>query len=156
MKKLILGLSLFLLVGCSNDNENDAEKEMTVAEFAIDKAAPVELDDFDVENYGFYGYKDIMRSPEEHQNKKAQFFGTVLQVINEGEKYSEYLMTVGSYSPPAVIYAVVENERIDQRLLEGDSVTLFGEIITETTYETKGGDESNVPLVYLDLYSIKE
>lgn len=79
-------------------------------------------------------YEDIQRSPDSYQDKFFKCSGTIFQIINESPYQAEYLLE----SPYGYVYlSWYENEELrGSRILEGDSVTVYGTFTILKTYDT--------------------
>lgn len=99
-----------------------------------------------------YTYEEISRYPGEYAGKSAKFTGEVIQVI-ESEKYNgdrEYNLRVnvtltdyGFYEDTIYVFYTAKKE--DGRILEGDIVTMYGELAETVTYQSILGASITIP-----------
>lgn len=99
-------------------------------------------------------FKDISRNPDNHIGKKVKFSGRVLQIM-EGELYNAIRMsTDGDYDD--VVYATYYTSLIDFRLLEDDRITIYGEFVGMTTYESIFGKTITLPEIIIEKLVLEE
>lgn len=107
----------------------------------------------DVEKYPNMNaqYSEIMRNPGNFKNKKASFTGTVLQdPEKDDDVYSVLIDLNGDGSSALVEIMYSDSSTTGGRLLEGDSVTVYGKLSDDTIdYETVDGDSNTVPLLFV-------
>lgn len=93
-------------------------------------------------------YTDISRSPDLYKGEKVKFSGNVLQIM-EGYVYNEGRMsTNGSYDD--VVYIRYDADMLDFRLLEDDSVTIYGIFDGLHSYTTILGATVTLPIIKVD------
>jgi len=102
-----------------------------------------------------YSYDEIARSPEKYEKKLAKFTGEVVQVIRDGDKLqmrvdvteTEY----GFYEDTVFVFYTISN---DVNVLEGDIITMYGELRGMQEYETVLGAEMSIPRIYVQYIDI--
>ncbi len=88
-------------------------------------------------------YEDLARKPDDYTGKKVMFWGTVSQVLQEGNSYQYQIYSaLGENSDGFVFYELPEGKG---RILENDKVAVFATYEGLMTYETTRGDERTVP-----------
>lgn len=95
-------------------------------------------------------YSQLARTPDEYRGEKVKFSGKVLQV-QEADNYIAIRLAVGgNYNN--VIFLVIETNRVEmnQRILEDDSITVYGKSAGIYTYETVMGNELSIPSMSVD------
>ena len=99
-----------------------------------------------------YTYDEVARDPAAYSGKLAKFTGEVVQVIRKsntelqlrvdvtkkGDYYSYYTDTV----------FVVYTKESSSNILEGDIITLYGELKGEQSYKSVLGAEITIPKIY--------
>ena len=97
-----------------------------------------------------YSYDEIARSPEKYEKKLAKFTGKVVQVLRDGDELqmrvdvteTEY----GFYEDTVFVFYTISN---DVNVLEGDIITMYGELRGMQSYETVLGAEVSIPRIYV-------
>ena len=101
-------------------------------------------------------YTEISRNPEAYRGQRAVFTGEVIQVM-ESTFYSAYRVNVtrGDYGLwTDTIYVVYYGDTSQNRFLEDDIVTLYGELAGLETYDSIFGETITIPrldAVYVEL-----
>ena len=105
-----------------------------------------------------YTYKDVARSPQDYDGKKAYFTGKVIQVLESGDKVALRVnVTKGDYGIyKDTLYVYYERKSVDeQRILEDDIITMWGELDGLETYESVLGQSISIPKFNLQYYKIE-
>lgn len=92
-------------------------------------------------------YESAMRIPvgSDEQNIKCKFTGEIFQIVDEGSEYSQPTYLIKSSNGNYVYVDYFRDfEYRDIRFIEGDIVTIYGEFVFLTTYDTLTG-ENTVP-----------
>lgn len=93
-------------------------------------------------------YDQLARTPDDYRGQKVKFSGTVLQVL-EGSYLNEMrLATNGRYDD--VVYAVYDPNIVDGRILEDDSITIYGTASGLETYTSTIGSQITLPRISVD------
>lgn len=134
----------FALLFSSGDTLSDEIKNMTMDEFM----ASCETME----------YEELFRNIDKNNGKYLKFKGEIQQVVSDGEYSSEYLISVtedeyGFWNDN--IYVVLPRDYIDDKFLEDDIVTFYGECIGSYNYTSILGESIEVPkmvvpYMYLD------
>ena len=98
-------------------------------------------------------YDELARNADNMIGKKVAFTGEVLQVSLDAETIeSEYRVSVtkdpdyGWYTADDVVY-LFYNIEDNGRILEGDNITFYGEVVGLYTYTSVGGANITIPAV---------
>ena len=102
-----------------------------------------------------YDFKEIARNPEQHKGEFAVLNGEVIQVMEEGGDYMLRVnITKGEYSWTDTIMVYYEGDGDNNRILEDDIITMYGQLAGMYTYTTVMGSENSVPLLYAEYVDI--
>ena len=100
-------------------------------------------------------YDSVIRMPVGvfDENIKCQFTGEIIQVVNEGGDFGtpDYLIKSGENIVYCTFGRNAENR--DIRFIEGDTVTIYGDCLSLTTYDTLIG-ENTVPSIWAYLIDL--
>lgn len=101
-------------------------------------------------------YKKLERSPRKYEGRRIKFSGKVFQVIYESNSsvYPNmyFIATSGSYKN--LVYVKIYGD-LSTRILEGDSITVWGEFDGIYTYETVRGSSNAIPEMTVKYYTVK-
>lgn len=92
-----------------------------------------------------YPYKKIARSPIDYKGKHATYSGTVLQVIEDGLQSDFRLQLQDSSDVICVTYC--RSSEHENRILEGDVLTVWGALGDLSTYISTLGKQVTIPTV---------
>ena len=102
-------------------------------------------------------YKEISRNPDSYKGKWAKFTGEVVQVMDD---YDETILRVNVtkdeydfYEDTLYVYYNKSNKG-NNRILEDDIITMYGQLNGITTYETVMSSEVSLPALkawYIDI-----
>lgn len=108
-----------------------------------------------MEKCSSYEFKEIARNPEQHNGEYAVLNGEVIQVMEEGGVYMLRVnITKGEYSWTDTIMVFYEGDGDNNRILEDDMITMYGQLAGMYTYTTVMGSENSVPLLYAEYIDI--
>ncbi len=101
-----------------------------------------------------YSYDEIARNPDKYEKCLAKFTGEVVQVLRDGDQlqmrvdvtYEDFYYTDTVY----VFYTVSNNVNV----LEGDIITMYGELRGMQEYESVLGAEISIPRIYVKFIEI--
>lgn len=100
-------------------------------------------------------YKDVLRTPEQFEGRKAYWFGEVVQVVGSNtyrvDVNCKKYQYISGYSCEDTIYVEYNG---DTRLIEDDMVKIYGSMDGTQTYTTVLGASVTVPKVsakYIDI-----
>ena len=94
-------------------------------------------------------YKNLERTPDKYKGQAVKFSGYVVQVCSESVLSSTYrVATSGRYNN--VVYIRVYNFGNEERILEDDYITFYGESDGLYTYTTVRGNSLSIPCVNVE------
>lgn len=93
-------------------------------------------------------YNQLSREPDEYKDKKVKFSGRVLQVIEGDYSTSLRVATKGRYDN--VIYITYLKGFVDSRILEDDTITVYGTFAELYTYKSTGSGYITIPRISVD------
>lgn len=97
--------------------------------------------------------EDILRNPEKYYDTQVGFFGTVMQVVEQDDDRTTFLLsTNGELS--GLVYATYDRGDEAARLLEGDHLLVYGYVGQLYSYISVRGDERTVPQLRVILVDI--
>ncbi|WP_051563484.1 hypothetical protein [Butyrivibrio sp. LB2008] len=134
----------------------DEEKELHVYAFQ-----DIELDykNEDLEqvyknNCSSYTYEQIARNPDKVLGEKAKLSGRVVQVMQNGKKFTLRVALKNNYNN--VIYVEYEKKSDDEdNILEDDNVVIYGELYGTETYTSVLQASITIPKVEAEYIEIK-
>ena len=97
-------------------------------------------------------YNELNRNPDSHKNEVLQVSGKIFQVISESDYSAEYLLSNENGYTYVNWYS--DKEMRGSRILEGDSVTIYGSFEGLKTYNTLSG-EKTVPSISTNFVDLK-
>lgn len=108
---------------------------------------------YDTSAYPPLDYEQVARNAEGHFQEKTSFSGKVLQVIpvDGGAQYR--ISSKGGYRD--VVYVFIDEENLPIRILEGDSVTVYGAVYGDVSYTSAMGARVTIPSVYAERINLK-
>ena len=105
-------------------------------------------------------YDKLDRKPDKYDGRKIKFTGYVLQICNEANSYGYGIGNTNQYRVATkgrwndVIYVYIYG-KLDERIREGDKITLWGEYDGLMSYYTGFGVKITIPSMIAEYYSIK-
>lgn len=96
-------------------------------------------------------YDQLARTPDKYEGEKIKFKGEVLQVMEEDGTVTIRLAVNGNYDD--VIIGGYDSDLVDSRVLEGDTITIYGESGGLYSYDAVLGNPVTIPLIYIDKIS---
>ena len=109
---------------------------------------------FDKKNYQSVSYKKVARNPDDYEGKRLKFTGKVVQVI-EGEDSTEIRVAIDE-DYDDVVYVGYNPAIMQERILEDDTVTVYGTSVGLVTYESTMGGNITIPALVADKITIDE
>lgn len=165
-KKLVILVMLVLAVGLSacrkNEGATASSKTSDSSELKspddeeifdrLSEALPtVNTDNYNKDDYFGADYKSLLRNPMDHTGEKLGFINfDVIQVLKEG-KYKKILVAT---QPKELYMLIIEDRRLESKLLEGDMLHVNGRFLTTYKYIANNNTEKEVPLIYIDAYTL--
>lgn len=98
-------------------------------------------------------YESFARDEETYKGKTLSFTATVIQVLEDSSTTTYRLAVDGSYD--AIFLAAIDNDDLDGRILEDDTVTVEALSAGLYTYSSTLGGKITVPSCLITKYSIK-
>lgn len=126
------------------------EKEKAEAE-AAQKVAAAEAEAKRGYNTGIT-YSQLARTPDDYVGKKVKFTGKVIQVVDGGNEINLRVAINNDYDSVILVY--YSPNITNTRVLDNDTVTLYGVSNGLHTYESTMGGNITVPLVGVDKIEI--
>lgn len=96
-------------------------------------------------------YKNIAKREKDYMGEPVKFKGKVIQVQEEEDNTATYRVSIDEYEEEVIIGSYTRGEDED-RILEGEYVTLYGISEGLYTYESVLGQDITIP--YIDILSI--
>lgn len=124
--------------------EFNEEYDEKMAEAREEREAEDGTDSEDLDNYRTdVDIRDIERNPDDYMNELITFEGKIIQVLEE-DGVSAYRIAVND-DYDRVVLVSTQSSSLEERLLEDDYVTVYGEFTELMTYETVMGGSRTVP-----------
>lgn len=119
-------------------------KALYDAETAVTYETPTDLSQYATD----ISYEDIARTPDDYEGRALCYTGEVIQVVeNDGE--TDLRVALGDWYED-IILCGYDPKITDKRVLEGDTVTVYGIYYGIYTYESTMGADISLPLLWLD------
>ena len=96
----------------------------------------------------------MARDPDSYVGKKLMCTGNVLQVLEGDGETDVRLATDGEYDD--VVFVGFDPNILDVRVLEDDSITVYGTCLGLYSYTATLGQEISLPAIYADKVIINE
>ena len=93
-------------------------------------------------------YNDIARYPDDYEGKKVKFRGRVIQVI-EGNSIIQIRFAVNR-DYDQIVFCEYNKDIVEGRILEDDTITIYGVAKGTITYESTMGGQITIPAVSID------
>lgn len=93
-------------------------------------------------------YDQLARTPDDYLNEKVKFKGTVLQVLESDSEIQIRLAVNDDYDD--VLYCAYDPSIVSSRVLEDDTITIYGSSLGLYSYESTMGGTITIPAVYID------
>lgn len=97
-------------------------------------------------------YDQLARNPNSYIGELVKFSGKIIQVV-EGGSESEYRMAVGGNYDNILYLSVPKSLIVNNRILEGDYITVYGESDGTITYESSANITITIPAVMVEKIS---
>ena len=135
-------------------NEADAQEEVDAAAEALKTSYDGLQIKFNEANYEELSYKSVARDPDSYVGKKLMCTGNVLQVLEGDGETDVRLATDGEYDD--VVFVGFDPNILDVRVLEDDSITVYGTCLGLYSYTATLGQEISLSAIYADKVIINE
>ena len=93
-------------------------------------------------------YDQLARTPDDYKGKKVKFTGEVVQVLEGDGEVDIRLAVDGDWDN--IIYGYYSSSIVSSRVLEDDTITIYGVSQGLYTYESTMGGHITIPLVQVD------
>lgn len=128
-----------------SDYENlTSEYHSYLEEAAIVYDTPSDLSEYDTG----ITYDNLARTPDDYEGKAVKFTGTVLQVIDGTDTIGIRLAVNDDYNN--TLFGAYNPIITSQRILENDTITIYGLSANLYSYESTLGELVTVPFVWID------
>lgn len=97
-------------------------------------------------------YTQLARTPDDYIGEKVKFKGTVIQVIEDPNSTTLELRIAVNNDYDNILYVILDQEILTQRVLDEDKVTICGISAGTITYESTGAGYITIPAVTVDLF----
>ncbi len=103
-------------------------------------------------------YETLSRNPDKYKGQDFQITGEVIQVVESGSGQVDFRINItkGDYFWSDTIYATTIIPTGSDRILEDDTITIYGKCEGLYTYESVLGAQVSLPLITVYYYSIEE
>ena len=98
-------------------------------------------------------YSQLARSPDQYKGKKVKFTGKVLQILEGDDENQMRLATKGNYDD--VVYCGYDPSILDVRILEDDTIVIYGVSLGTLSYESTMGKQVTLPAIWVDRIELK-
>lgn len=88
-------------------------------------------------------YDNIARNPDDYQNQFVKFTGTVLQVLEDDSEVQVRIAVDDDYDK--IIYCSYNPSIVSSRILENDTITIYGTSIGLLSYDSVLGGQVTIP-----------
>ncbi|MGN0276789.1 MAG: hypothetical protein ACI4CZ_06295 [Hominisplanchenecus sp.] len=93
-------------------------------------------------------YEQLARTPDDYTGKKVKFSGKVVQILEGDDEIDMRLAVNSDYDD--ILYVVYTPSIVSSRVLEDDTITVYGTSYGLYSYESTLGGKITIPLVYVD------
>ena len=133
-----------------NGSEEDEEAQ-ALAQQAQEKLDEEAASEAEEEAKGYdtgITYEDLARYPDEYEGQKVKLTGTVVQVVEGSSTISIRMAVNGDYD--CIIYGQFDEDILEARLLEDDTITIYGTSVGTVSYESVLGAAITIPGILID------
>ncbi|WP_396416000.1 hypothetical protein [Leuconostoc carnosum] len=95
-------------------------------------------------------YEQIARTPDDHEGKKIQFTGKVIQVLEDDDE-TQIRLAVDGNSDNIILVDIDQDILKGSRILEDDLVTASGESDGTTSYDSTMGGKITIPAMSAEI-----
>jgi hypothetical protein len=93
-------------------------------------------------------YDQLARTPDDYISKKVKFSGKVIQVLEGTGEIDIRLAVDGNYDN--IILGEYDSSIVSSRVLENDTITIYGYSLGTTSYQSVMGGTITIPAVYIE------
>lgn len=129
----------------SSSGNTASENNSTPAE---PSKTPLELELEYKQACNYYDYSTIFRDSSKYVGEKATVTGEVVQILYDGD-YCGFRINVtdGTYYSEDTMWGEYQSSSDESRILEGDMLTIYGELNELYTYEAVMGNQITIPAI---------
>lgn len=98
-------------------------------------------------------YKELARTPDNYMDKKVKFTGTVIQVM-EGDSETDIRLAVNDNYDNVLYCAIPKELTNNNRILENDSITIYGTSGGLVSYNSTMGEKITIPGIEVDKFQL--
>lgn len=132
-----------------NDDPNATQSQVNTSNSSLVAAHSALKEAFKPENYQSVPFKDVARNPDSYAGQKLTFTGKVLQVVEGTTETDLRIATDGGYDD--VIFVGFDPTIMNgTRVLEDDTVTIYGTCIGQYSYQSTFGSKISLPGFFAD------
>lgn len=124
---------LLQTLGVVEKVQDAVEKEASKAEYGSD-----------------YTYDQLARNPDAYKSQKMKFTGTVVQEGDAGDGLKYVRLKINS-NYDTILFITYLGSLLDYRLLEDDSITVYGTSCGVYSYESTFGATITIPWIHADI-----
>ena len=131
-----------------SDEDEEAQELAQKAQDQLDEEAEAQAEE---EAKGYetgITYEDLARYPDEYEGQKVKFTGTVVQVVEGSSTISIRMAVDDDYD--CMIYGQFDEDILEARLLEDDTITIYGTSAGTVSYESVLGSTITIPGIVID------
>jgi hypothetical protein len=129
----------------------EKRKEEVARKEAEKKAAEEKKKQEEKEKQGYntgITYNQLARTPDKYVDEKVKFRGTVIQVM-EGDGETQIRLAVND-DYDRVLFAAFDASVVSSRVLEDDTITIYGTSTGLITYDSTLGGKISIPGISID------
>lgn len=128
--------------------ENTTTEQITTTEKPTTEQATTETQPADLSGYASnITYDQLARTPKDYEGKNIKMSGEVLQLMEGTDATAIRMATDSSWDD--VIYIEYDPSITNERILEGDKITVYGMYCGIFQYESTLGGMISVPSIYV-------
>ena len=140
------------------EEEQKKQEEEQKRKEAAEQERQIELEKQSQENYknnaNSYSYKQLARNPNNYRGQVVTFTGEIIQVIDHA--HFRVNVTYTDYTWTDTVFLTFYNTTNNERLLEGDVITFWGEFQGIKAYTSIMGTNVEIPAINARYVSINE
>ena len=134
-------------------DESATKSQVQSATREIDNAVSSLKEAFNPDNYQSIAYAEVARNPDSFTGERLVFSGKVLQVVEGSSEINLRIATDGGYDD--VIFVGYDKNLLDFRVLEDDTVTVYGTCIGLYSYKSTMGATISLPGMYCEAVELQ-
>lgn len=95
-------------------------------------------------------YENLSRNPDDYEGKLVKFTGTVVQLIEDTSSDEIQIRFAVNDNYDTILYCGYDKSIVTSRVLEDDTITIYGRSVGLISYESTMGGTITIPAVYID------